>query len=377
MRHKSLLIAVTGVVFATVPLLGQLPATSRAEASQTSHASEPGAPLETPYANAVVPSTAGAQSASQAAQATAADSAELNGTVTDADDDLIPGATVVLDGATAGDRRSAVANDSGFFQFTGLKAGIPYHLTISSKGFENWSSPSITLAPGQFYGVAGIKLKLEGGVSSVTVYSSTEEIAAHQVELEEKQRVFGFIPNFYVVYDSKNAVAMTTKLKFKMAMRVSIDPVSIVGAAALSGMNQAGDTPNYRQGTIGYAERFGAVYADGLTDIMIGGAILPSLLHQDPRYFYQGGGGTKSRLMHAISSPFICRGDNGHLEPNISSLGGDLASSAISNVYYPASNRGAALVFDNFALSTGERMVSAMIQEFVLRKLTPSANREE
>jgi len=210
-------------------------------------------------------------------------------------------------------------------------------------------------------------------VSSVTVYSSTEQIAAQQVRLEEQQRVLGFIPNFYVVYDSKNAVPLTTKLKFQMAYKAATDPISIVGAAALAGMNQAGDTPNYRQGAIGYGERFGAVYADGVTDIMFGGAILPTLLHQDPRYFYQGSGSTKSRLMHALSAPFICRSDDGKREINFSSMGGDLISGAISNAYYPESNRGASLVFSGFALSTGERMVSATVQEFLLKRLTPSA----
>ncbi len=106
---------------------------------------------------------------------------------------------------------------------------------------------------------------------------------------------------------------------------------------------------------------------------MIGGAILPSLLHQDPRYYYQGTGTNKSRLLHALSAPLVCKGDNGHFQPNYSSMGGDLGSSAISNLYYPKSNRGVGLVFQNFALSTGERMLSAVVQEFVLRKLTPKA----
>jgi hypothetical protein len=73
-----------------------------------------------------------------------------------------------------------------------------------------------------------------------------------------------------------------------------------------------------------------------------------------------------------LASPFVCKGDNGKLQPNFSSLGGDLGSSAISNLYYPPSNRGAGLVFQNVALSTGERMLSALVQEFVLSKLTPS-----
>src|SRR6185503_15165495 len=117
----------------------------------------------------------------------------------------------------------------------------------------------------------------------------------------------------------------------------------------------------------------GSVYADGATDIMFGGAILPALFHQDPRYFYQGTGSTKSRLKHALSAPFICRGDNGRNEINISSLGGDLISGSIANAYYPESNRGASLVFMGFALSTGERMVSTVVQEFLLKKLTPGA----
>src|SRR5207245_3628132 len=130
-----------------------------------------------------------------------------------------------------------------------------------------------------------------------------------------------------------------------LAMKTSRDAVTLLGVAALAGMNQAGNTPDYPQGVKGYGERVGAAAANGLSDIMIGGAILPSLLHQDPRYFFQGTGTNKSRAFHAISHPFICRGDNGHMQPNYSSIGGDLASAALSNPYYPPSNRGAGLVF--------------------------------
>jgi hypothetical protein len=137
------------------------------------------------------------------------------------------------------------------------------------------------------------------------------------------------------VYDSKDAVPLSTKLKFKLAMRVTVDPVTIAGVGFLAGMQQAGDTPNYVQGAKGYGQRFGADAADGVSDILIGGAVLPSLLHQDPRYFYQGTGTATSRLKHALISPFVCRGDNGKPQINFSSLGGDLASSALSNTYYP------------------------------------------
>jgi hypothetical protein len=114
----------------------------------------------------------------------------------------------------------------------------------------------------------------------------------------------------------------------------------------------------------------GVVAADGFSDIMIGGAILPSLLHQDPRYFYQGTGTTGSRMRHAALSAFIAKGDNGKWQPNYSTLGGDLASAGIANLYYPRSNRGAGLVFGNFAIGTAERIGANLAQEFLLGRFT-------
>ncbi len=305
------------------------------------------------------------------------DAGSITGTVTDAYGDLVPGATVVVEPVNGGDRKTQVANDSGFFDVAGLAPNVSYRVTISAQGFDPWIAPPVTLGPGQFFEVTAIKLKLENAVVSVTVTSTPLEIATEQVQIEEKQRILGFVPNFYVVYDSENAAPLTTKLKFQMAYKVAVDPVSIFGAAFLATMNQAGDRPDFPQGWKGYGQRFGAAYADGVTDIMLGGAILPSLLHQDPRYFYQGTGTTGSRVRHALSNPFICRGDNGRLEPNYSSLGGDLISNALSNAYYPASNRGAAFTFEGFAIATGTREVSSLLQEFVLRKLTPSAKHQQ
>jgi hypothetical protein len=308
--------------------------------------------------------------------APAGEAGSITGTVTDGNGDIVPGATVVVEPVQGSASKAQVlANDNGFFVVPGLKPKVSYRVTISATGFDPWIAPSVMLAPGQYFEVTGIKLKLENAVVSVTVTATTVEMATEQVQIEEKQRILGFVPNFYVVYDSENAVPLTAKLKFQMAYKVAVDPVSIFGAAFLAATNQAGNTPNFQQGWKGYGQRFGAAYADGVTDIMFGGAILPSLLHQDPRYFYQGTGTTTSRLRHALLNPFVCRGDNGRQQPNYSSMGGDLISSAISNSYYPSSNRGAAFTFEGFAVATGTREISSVLQEFVLRKLTPSAKR--
>lgn len=206
-------------------------------------------------------------------------------------------------------------------------------------------------------------------INVASTVASPEEIASEQLKLEEQQRIFGLIPNFLVAYNP-DAESLTPKLKFRLASKVIFDPVTIIGVAAFAGINQAGNTPDYRQGAKGYGERFGAAYADGLTDIMIGGALLPSLLQQDPRYFYQGTGTTKSRLRHALLSPFICKGDNGRWQPNYSTVGGDLTSAALANAYYPASNRGPGLFLGNFFINTGQRAVANVAQEFILRRVT-------
>jgi hypothetical protein len=85
----------------------------------------------------------------------------------------------------------------------------------------------------------------------------TEEIATQQVYLEEHQRVLGFIPNFYVVYD-RHPVPLPSKLKFKLALRTTTDPSTFLGSAFVAGLDQAADKYDYQQGAKGYAQRFGA-----------------------------------------------------------------------------------------------------------------------
>lgn len=304
--------------------------------------------------------------------AASTDRGSISGTVTDYDDAIIPGASIRLEGPGADESQTAVADGSGAFLFTGIEPGGPYHVTITADGFAPWTSSAVMVEPSHFVFMSDIKMRLSGGVTSVRVDGSSTEIAAQQVALAEKQRVLGVIPNFYVVYDA-HPEPLSAKLKFSLAWKAETDPIVFLGAAFVAGMQQAGGTPDYQQGLKGYGQRLGANYATGFADIMIGGAILPSILHQDPRYFYQGTGSTRSRVVHALSSPFICKGDNGNWQPNYSSLGGDLAASAIANTYYPASDRGAGVAAQSFLITTSGRMVNSIIQEFVLRKLTPAA----
>ena len=295
--------------------------------------------------------------------------ATVMGTVTDVNGGAISHATVVLKEVADNDPRMIVTNDNGMFEFQDVTPGVPWQISISAKGFADWRSSSITLNSGQFKIVTGIQLQIATERTSVDVHYDPIEVATEQFKAEENQRVFGIIPNFYVSYESDPA-PLTTGMKFKLALKVSADPVTATGILFVASAKQAGNTPDYGQGWGAYGKRVGAVATDGFSDIMIGGAILPSLLHQDPRYFYRGTGTTGSRIRHAMFSPFVARGDSGKWQPNYSSLGGDLAGSALSNLYYPRSNRGVGLVFGNFAIGTAERIGASLAQEFLLGKFT-------
>ena len=290
------------------------------------------------------------------------------GTAIDVNGDPVPNATVELKSSDSGDRRTMTTPDSGSFEFRDVQSEVPYEIRISAQDFADWTS-TITIEPGQFKIVTGIHLRIRTEFTKVDVTYDPVQVATEQLKAEEHQRVLGFIPNFYVSYE-KNPAPLTAKMKFQLALKVSTDPVTAAGVFFIAGARQAGDSPNYGQGWGAYGKRFGATAADGFSDIMIGGAILPSLLHQDPRYFYQGTGTTGSRIRHAMFSPFVTRTDGGKSVPNYSSLGGDLASAGISNLYFPRSNRGVGLVFGNFVIGTAQRIGASLAQEFIIGRFT-------
>jgi hypothetical protein len=294
--------------------------------------------------------------------------ATIIGTALDVNGDPVPNATVELKSFDDSDPRIVTTSEGGAFEFRDVPPGVPYQITVTAQDFADWKSPSLTLESGQFKILTGIQLQIRPEVTEVQVTYDPVQVATEQLKAEEHQRILGFIPNFYVTYE-KDPAPLTAKMKFQLALKTSIDPVTVAGFLGYASIRQASNTQRFGQGWGAYGERFGAYAADGFSDIMIGGAILPFLLHQDPRYFYQGTGTAGARIRHAIFSPFVAKGDNGRWQPNYSSVGGDLASAALSNLYYPRAVRGVGLVFGNFAIGTAERIGSDIAQEFFFGRL--------
>lgn len=305
-------------------------------------------------------------SPAQQAPPQAPQTATIIGTVLDVTGATVPNARVVLQAPD--ERRTFVTGDNGFFSFEEVKAATPVRVEVSAPDLKNWSSNEIILQPGQSFIVTDISL----GVATVEMAVSAatpEQVAVEQVKIEEQQRVFGVVPNFFVTYEH-DAAPLTPKLKFQLAMKALTDPVTITGFGMNAAIYQAAGYPSYGQGAAGYGKRLGTTFAGGYSKILLGDAVFPSLLHQDPRYFYQGTGTTKSRLLHAMATPFLTRGDDGKREINYSNILGDLASGALANAYYPSQDRGVGLVVRSAAIGISSRMVLGIVQEFVLHKWT-------
>jgi hypothetical protein len=168
---------------------------------------------------------------------------------------------------------------------------------------------------------------------------SQQETAAEQLKQQEHQRVMGVMATFNTT-SNQNALPLSPRQKFQLFFKSSTDPWPFLLAGVVSGIGQADDSyPEWGQGAQGYAKRYGAAYSDAFIGNFFGNAVLPSLLHEDPRYFQKGTGSAMKRLLWAAASTVWCRRDNGGWGPNYANVGGNLIGAAIARAYYPASER--------------------------------------
>jgi hypothetical protein len=273
------------------------------------------------------------------------------------------------DGSPPNDASSA---EDGSFVFTNVDPG-PFHLQIELTGFAP-KQVSGALHPAETLVLPTIALTIQAAPTQVRVELTVEEIAQEQIRVQEQQRIIGFIPNFYVTY-VPDAVPLPTRQKFHLAYKASLDPVTFLFAGAWAGVQQATNQyQGYGQGASGYAKRFGATYADIAIGTFVSDAIFPSLLKQDPRYFYKGTGSSGSRALYAVKSSVFCRGDNRQWQFCYSVILGSLVAGGISNAYYPDSDRGVGLVFKNAGIGIATTAGVNLLQEFLLRKFTKSAS---
>ena len=295
----------------------------------------------------------------------------ISGTITDPDGAIVSGARITLSHEPQPtDEQSTTSSADGRFTFPNVPPG-PFKLTVTATRFSPLQTSGI-LHSGESYEATELSLPAASLAIDMQVTASQQDIAQAQIEIEEKQRIFGAIPNFYVSY-ALHPVPLTPKQKFELAWKTLIDPVTFTATGFIAGLEQAQDDfGGYGQGSQGYAKRYAAAYGNAIVGTAIGNAILPALLKQDPRYFYKGTGTTRSRALYAVANSVMCKGDNGHWQPNYSAIAGGAAAGGISNFYYPSADRnGTTLTLENTALGIAGSAIQNLFQEFLVRKLTP------
>ena len=288
------------------------------------------------------------------------------GSVFDAAGAMVGGAHIQLTSGAA--QQNAVSDEDGHFLLERVPPG-PFQVLITLPGFSPFTQGG-SLLPGQSLQLAPAVLTLATIDVQVDAIMP-EQVALEQLHAEEHQRLVGVLPNFFVSYNW-TAPPLTNRQKFTLTNHNVLDPGNLALVGTIAGVQQAANAfPGYGQGAAGYGRRYGADLGNLVVGSYMGGAILPSLFRQDPRYFYKGTGSTRSRALYAISRAVVTRGDNGRNQPNFSGVLGDLSSGAISNLYYPASDRqGATLTIENGLLGVAGDAMNNLVQEFVFNRIT-------
>lgn len=181
---------------------------------------------------------------------------------------------------------------------------------------------------------------------------------------EQSQRILGVVPQFGMT-SRMNAPPLTTGQKFHLFVKGSFDPFEYAAAGFQAGLGQAtNEFPGYGQGAAGYGKRYGASIADQVSSNFFANFVYPSLLKEDPRYFRLGEGSIKHRILYSLEQEFVCHSDKGGLTFNWSNVLGAFTSGAISNAYYPSTDRGAGLTASRSAISLLYGAAGGLVDEF-------------
>ncbi len=174
------------------------------------------------------------------------------------------------------------------------------------------------------------------------------------------------VPNYSTVNDpQKTFKPLTVSEKFVIAAHDSFDPFNWVITGLYAAVYQKENNyAGFGQGGAGYAKRYGAVFADGAISTYISEAILPAMLHEDPRFFRLGEGTKWHRVGYALTRVLVTKTDADTWRFNNSEIFGNLIAAGISNAYYPPANRTVGVTFEKFGIGVISDAGFNVLKEF-------------
>ncbi len=295
----------------------------------------------------------------------------VSGSVVDADGAVLDAARVRLVSDASKLAMETGTDENGVFHFKGVPFG-GFSVSALIDGLEEVVVRG-RMTPG---GVVDLPpIALTQAIAKMEVDAMTQhDLAQVEVRKQEQQRVLGVLPNYSISYNWK-APPLDAKQKFELATKEVISPWTFGVNAGIVGIERGtGHYKEFGPGAAGYWKLYGATMASVAAGNELGGAILPVIFHQDPRYFWKGTGSVTKRALYAISRTIICRGDNGKNQPSFSGVLGDMGTGALSNLWYPKVDRhGAGLTIENGLLSILGDAIGNLEQEFVFKWFTPGS----
>lgn len=187
-------------------------------------------------------------------------------------------------------------------------------------------------------------------------------------------RMFGVIPNYRAAQYQENYQPLTPKQKFEIARKDSFDwpNFPLLAGYALQAQVASGGFKN-NGGVPGFFQFYGRAFGDQIIGAYITEAMLPSLLHEDPRFFRLGTGSLLHRAAHAATSIVVTLTENGRKRFNFSEVAGNAGVVAITTFYYPQS-QAAPEALERWGMALGNDLISNMLTEFwpdVRRRVLP------
>jgi len=201
--------------------------------------------------------------------------------------------------------------------------------------------------------------------SSSTQSSATPGNPSPGPHAKQTKRILNIIPNFQAVSANTKLPPLSAKSKFILATKDSFDYSAFIFAGILAGGSMMENSyPEFHEGAAAYGRYYWHTFTDQAVGNYFTEAIVPSLTHEDPRFYTLGSGGFFRRAGYAASRLFITRTDSNGRSFNFSEIIGNGAASGVADLYYPSQERTWTKTGQRWVLQIGFDGVFNIFEEF-------------
>lgn len=181
----------------------------------------------------------------------------------------------------------------------------------------------------------------------------------------QPKRILGLMPNYRSVSSGAVPEPPTAKRNLQIATRQSLDYSSFIflgiTSLAAEGLDEH---PSLGKGVPGFWGYTWRGFLDKTDNTYQSAFLLPTLLHEDGRYYAMGTGSKWKRLGYSSSRVIVTRTYGGHETFNFAGIGGKVGAQAVSRSYYPGSASTFGVLATKFGYSIARDVGFTVFREF-------------